>query len=151
MMKVYIRGMALSRNALGNWIDNHTFQVMVALAQLYLFPQGTRKHWRTEVWEKLSRMHKLKMTNKLPSADFIFKYSFTRNLDNIASALQYAKDKEHDLKPKESEVYGDFYQIVEDYFMWLAGELSHYETLAITDVLSELDRLGLPEVVDWEE
>ena len=149
-MKVDIRGMALSQSRLGNWIDNHTFQVMVALAQLYLFPNGARKHWRTEVWEKLSRMHKLKMTNKLPSADFIFKYSFTRNLNNIANALQYAKDKEHDLNPKESEVYGDFYQIVEDYFMWLAGELSHHETLSISDVLNELDRLGLPEVVDWE-
>ena len=140
----------MSRSALGNWIDNHTFQVMVALAQLYLFPQGTRKHWRTEVWEKLSRMHKLKMTNKLPSSEFIFKYSFGRNKHLIASALQYAKDKEQDLRPKDSEVYGDFYQIVEDYFMWLAGQLSATDTVEIADVLKELDRLGLPEVVDYE-
>lgn len=147
-MKLYIRGMALSKSNLGNWIDNHTFQVMVALAQLYLFPQGTRKHWRTEVWEKLSRMHKLKMTNKLPSADFIFKYSFIRNKHNIANALQYAKDKEQDLLPKDSEVYGEFYQIVEDYFMWLSGELSQNDTVDIQSVLSELDRLGLYETLD---
>ena len=150
-MKMYIRGMALSRSDLGNWIDNHTFQVMVALAQLYLFPSGTqRKHWRIEVWEKLSRMHKLKMTNRLPSADFIFKNSFGRNKGNISDALQYAKDKEHDLIPQASEVYGDFYQVVEDYFMWLAGELSHSETVVMQDVLNELDRLGLPESVDYE-
>ena len=149
-MKLYVCGMSMSRGNLGAWIDNHTFQVMVALAQLYLFPTGTRKHWRTEVWEKLSRMHKLKMSNRLPTADFIFKHSFTKNKNNIANALQYAKDKEQNLTPRASEVYGDFYQIVEDYFLWLAGQLSQNNTIEIHSVLKELDRLGLPEVADYE-
>ena len=147
-MKVYIQGMSLSKKDLGAWIDNHTFQVMVALAQLYLFPNGTRKHWRTEVWEKLSRMHKLKMTNKLPSDKFIFQYTWKNNINNVKNALQYAKDKESNLTPRDDEVYGDFYQIVEDYFMWLSGELSQSSSIEISSVLKELDRLGLVEKVE---
>lgn len=137
--------MSMKRGDLGAWIDNHTFQVMVALAQLYLFPQGTRRHWRTEVWEKLSQMYKLKLNNKLPSAQFILKYSWELNKQNVSSALKYAKSKEHELKPKDSEVYGEFYQIVEDYFIWLANELSQKDKLYLPEVLEELDRLGLTE------
>ncbi len=143
-MKQYIIGMSMRRTDLGDWIDHHTFQVMVALAQLYLFPQGDRIHWRKEVWEKFSRMYTLKPSAKLPSADFILKYSWGRNKHNVENALQYALDKEDEYTP-DSYTFDEFYQIVEDYFLWLASNLSHNETLRLADVKSELDSLGLDE------
>lgn len=143
-MKQYIMGMSMKRTDLGDWIDQHTFQVMVALAQLYLFPQGNRVHWRKEVWEKFSRMYTLKHSAKLPSADFILKYSWGRNKHNVENALQYALDKEDEYIPG-SYTFDEFYQIVEDYFLWLASNLSHSETLRLADVKSELDSLGLNE------
>lgn len=146
-MKRYIVGMALGRSDLGNWIDNHTFQVMVALAQLYIFPQGNRTHWRKEVWEKFSRMYTLKSNNKLPSADFILQHSWGRNKHNVLNALNYAIDKE-DQYTHNSYNYDEFYQIVEDYFMWLASMLSKNETLRLPDVKAELDSLGLSEDYD---
>lgn len=143
-MKRYIVGMSLRRKDLGDWIDNHTFQVMVALAQLYLFPQGNRVHWRKEVWEKFSRMYTLKRSSKLPSADFILDSSWGRNKHNVMNALQYAIDKEDQYEPN-SYSYDEFYQIVEDYFMWLSSNLSQNETLRLSDVKIELDSLGLNE------
>lgn len=146
-MKRYIVGMAMKRNDLGDWIDNHTFQVMVALAQLYLFPQGNRVHWRKEVWEKFSRMYTMKRANKLPSADFILQNSWERNKRNVQNALNYAIDKESSYTPV-SHTYDEFYQIVEDYFIWLASKLSVNETLRLPDVRDELDSLGLTEEMD---
>ena len=143
-MKQHIMGMSMRRADLGDWIDQHTFQVMVALAQLYLFPQGNRVHWRKEVWEKFSRMYTLKHSAKLPSADFILKCSWGRNKHNVENALQYALDKEDEYTP-DSYTFDEFYQIVEDYFLWLASNLSHNETLRLADVKSELDSLGLNE------
>ena len=143
-MKRYIYAMSIKRSDLGDWIDNHTFQVMVALAQLYLFPSGNRIHWRKEVWEKFSRMYRLKHSNKLPDANFILQNSWGRNKHNVLNALNFAIDKEDSYTPR-SYNYEEFYQIVEDYFMWLASNLSINETLRLADVKQELDSLGLSE------
>lgn len=146
-MKKYIYAMSIKRSDLGDWIDNHTFQVMVALAQLYLFPTGNRVHWHKEVWEKFSRMYRLKHSNKLPNADFILHNSWGKNKHNVNNALNYAIDKE-DSYTSRFYTYGEFYQIVEDYFMWLASQLSQNETLRLSDVKEELDSLGLGETID---
>ena len=144
-MKQYIYGMSMKRKMLADWIDNHTFQVMVALAQLYLFHSGNRTHWRKEVWEKFSRMYRLKKTNDLPDADFILDCSWGRNYHLVEYALQYAKDKESSLTPISNASYDEFYTIVEDYFIWLSRKLSSVEVLALSDVKHELDSLGLTE------
>lgn len=144
-MKRLIYGMSMKRKDLGDWIDNHTWQVMVALAQLYLFPQGNRVHWRKEVWEKFSKMYTLKKTGKLPDADFIFENSWGRNKNEVRNALQYAKDKESDYKARSGVTFDEFYQIVQDYFLWLSDNLSQDSTLVLQDVKDELDSLGLDE------
>ena len=146
-MKRMIVGMSMSRRDLQDWIDNHTFQVMVALAQLYLFSEGNRVHWRKEVWEKFSRMYTLKHNGKLPDAQFILDSSWGRNKHDVATALQYAKDKEDNYKSREGTTFDEFYQIVEDYFLWLADSLSRNGVLVLSDVKDELDRLGLDEVL----
>jgi hypothetical protein len=147
-MKKYIYAMSIKRRDLGDWIDNHTFQVMVALAQLYLFPSGNRVHWRKEVWEKFSRMYRLKHSNKLPSADFILQNSWVKNKHNVNNALNYAIDKEDQYTPRIGTNYDEFYQIVEDYFMWIASQLSSNDTLRLADVKEELDSLGLSENIN---
>ena len=146
-MKRMIVGMSMKRKDLGAWIENHTFQVMVALAQLYLFPQGNRVHWRKEVWEKFSRMYTLKKSGKLPSAQFILDNSWGMNKQNVSRALQYAADKESEYLPQAHVTTDDFYQIVEDYFMWVADQLSRVPALNLVDVKLELDRLGLDEII----
>lgn len=147
-MKRCIVGIARKRSDLGDWIDNHTFAVMVALAQLYLFPSGNRVHWRKEVWEKFSRIYTLKRSNKLPSANFILQHSWRRNKNKVMNAINYAIDKEDSYTPR-SYNYDEFYQIVEDYLIWLASNLSVNETLRLPDVKEELDSLGLTEEISF--
>lgn len=145
-MKRCILGMSMKRGDLGDWIDNHTFQVIVALAQLYLFPEGNRIHWRKEVWEKFSRIYTLKRSNKLPSAQFILDNSWNKYKGRIARILQYAEDKEDSYTPIKSATVSEFYQIAEDYFYWLADSFSRNQELLLSEVKEELDRLGLTAV-----
>lgn len=145
-MKRMILGMSMKRKELGDYIDNHTWQVMVALAQLYLFPNGNRVHWRKEVWEKFSKIYPLKKSNRLPDANFIFENSWGRNKDQISNAMRYATDKEDEYTPQAHATVDEFYFIVQDYFRWLADKLSKDPILLLADVKAELDSLGLDEV-----
>ena len=145
-MKRIIYGMSMRRKDLADWIEDHTFQVMVALAQLYLFPTGNRVHWRKEVWEKLSVMYPLKSTHKFPSADFIFEKSWEANKRYINDAMQRALDKEESYDPLPGTTYDEFYQITKDYFLWLSSMLCNCKQIPLQEVKSELDRLGLDEI-----
>jgi len=147
-MKRLVYGMSMKRKELGDYIDNHTWQVIVALAQLYPFPHGNRVHWRKEVWEKFSKVYILNKSDKLPNADFIYSNSWGRNTGEIGNALQYAKDKESDYTPQEHATVDEFWFIVQDYFLWLSDKLSQNSTVTLAEVKDELDRLGLTEVVD---
>lgn len=147
-MKRYILGMSMSRGDLADWIDNHTYQTLVALAQLYLFPSGNRVHWRKEVWEKFSRVYTLKRTNKLPSAQFILDNSWNKHKPRLARIMQYAADKEDEYTPARKTTIDEFYQIAEDYFYWLADSLSREPEVLLSEVKEELDRLGLTEIDD---
>lgn len=142
-MKRYIVGMSMKRRDLSDWIDNHTFQVIVALAQLYLFPNGNRVHWRKEVWEKFSRMYTLKNTGRLPSAQFILDNSWNKHKSRISRIMQYAADKEDQYQAADGATLDEFYQIAEDYFYWLADMFSQNDELLLSEVKHELDRLGL--------
>ncbi len=144
-MKRVIYGMAMSRKDLASWIDNHTFQTIVALAQLYLFPTGNRVHWRKEVWEKFSKVYRLK-NNKLPSAQFILENSWGNYKYELSRIMQYAVDKEENYEVLDETTYDEFYAIVEDYFYWLADKLSQNTEITLQEVKSELDRLGLDEI-----
>lgn len=140
-----IFAMSRSRKDLGSWIEDHTFQVMVALAQLYLFPHGNRVHWRKEVYEKFSQMFPFRHNNKLPDQKFILDNSWNVNSRFIHNALQRAIDKETEYVPIDNIDENEFYVIVEDYFMWLSYSLSKTNRVSLQEVLEELDRLGLSE------
>ena len=146
-MKKLIYGMSKKRKDLAAWIEDHTFQTMVALAQLYLFPTGNRVHWRKEVWEKFSRMYPFRKTNKLPDAQFILDNSWEVDKKWVGNALQHAKDREDAYIPRKGATYDEFYQIAEDYFTWLADRLSQSNQISLQEVKDELDRLGLDEVI----
>lgn len=142
-MYVYVQAMSMKRGDLKDWIEDHTYQVIFALGQLYLFPSGNRVHWRKEVWEKFSRMHTLKPTKKLPSSQFILDNSYGVFKNRMSSILQQVIDKEDAYTPISNIDDERFRLIVYDYFLWLSAYLSYSEFLTKADVLTELDRLGL--------
>ena len=146
-MKRMIIGMSKSRSDLAAWIDDHTYQVMVAIAQLYAFPYGNRVHWRKEVWEKFSEMHLFKHNSKLPDAKFIYDNSWGVNKEFVSDALGKAIDKEEDYSPKDDLDTSELYNIMENYFKWLSTKLSQSKSIRRLEVAEKLDELGLKEQV----
>lgn len=149
-MKICIKAMSMNRGNLRAWIDDHTRQTIIALAQLYLFPHGNRVHWRKEVWEKFHEMHRLKPSNKLPSSKFILDNSFNLYQPTLMRLIQYALDKEENYIPIRNIQESEFMLMVEDYFLWLANYLSQTDTLNKQDVLDKLDEIGLTEEYNRE-
>ena len=146
-MKRMIIGMSKSKADLGSWIEDHAWPVMVALAQLYVFPYGSRVHWRKEVWEKFDKMHLFWHNNKLPSAEFILANSWDVNKLFVKDAVQYAIDKEEDYSPRDDINIQELTSIMESYFVWIADILSKHPALVKNEVLAKLDELGLYEKV----
>lgn len=150
-MKIYIYAMSMDRGDLRAWIESHTRQTIVALAQLYLFPTGPRVHWREEVWSKFSEIHRLKPKNKLPSAKLILDNSYQVYKNQLRNLLDHAIDKEIKYTPISNIDESEFQLIVYDYFLWLANEFSQKDYLIKADVLRKLDQLGLTEQYDWKD
>ena len=140
-----ILGMSKSRSDLAAWIEDHTFQVIIAITQLYLFNFGNRVHWRKEVWEKFHEMHVFRHNSKLPEAKFILDNSWKINKQYIKDAVKFAIDKETEYTPRPAINLYELENILESYFMWLADELSKHRVITLTSVLKKLDSLGLAE------
>lgn len=143
-MKIYIFA-AKNRKDLGAWIEGHTRQVMIAITQLYLYPNGPRRHWRKEVWEKFYEMDLFKHNNKLPDAKFILKNSWEVNKKWVNNILEFVIDKEEDYTPREDINTEELTRILEEYFIWIADKLSKSPVVRISEVREELDKLGLEE------
>ena len=148
-MKVYIKAMSMKRADLRDYIESHTRQVFIALTQLYLFPSGNRVHWRKEVWDKFSEMHTMKPTNKLPSAKFILDNSFEIYKNKIPDIIERVIDKEEMYTPIGNIDDYALRILIQDYFTWLSNYFSQKEMLSKSDVLDELDKLGL--TIDYYE
>ena len=151
-MKRYIKtaaesilAMSTSRKEVGARIEDHTPQTIIALAQLYLFTNGNRVHWRKEVWEKFYSVDRLKGSNKLPDANFILKNSWEVHKDNLDTYLQFAIGKEESYEPRTNVDQSQFYNIVKEYFFWLADILSQKGFVNTIAVRQKLDELGLGE------
>ena len=152
-MKRYIRsaisilGMSKSRRDLEAWIEDQTFPTMIALAQLYVFPNGARTHWRREVWEKFHMMHVFRHNKQLPSAEFILSSGWKVNKSDkqVRDVIRFVIGKEVDYVPRKNIDVRELTYIMERYFEWISWQLSKSRIVEPNEVYSELDVLGLTE------
>lgn len=136
--------MSTSKADLAASIESHTFPVMCAIAQLYLFPNTIyQNHWRQEVWSGLNTMDRLKGSNKLPSTEFIYKNSFEVNKNSVQDAIDWAIDHEQSLVPIDNIDVSHLTTVMDEYFQWLSEKLSYNRYLKSKDVYCKLDELNL--------
>jgi len=145
-LKRLIYAMSKDRSDLAAWIEDHTFPVMCAIAQLYLFENVPyRAHWRQEVWSKFCQMHVLRSSKKLPSSDFIYDNSWGVNKGFVDDAINWAISHEYELTPRSIVDSKEVETMMDDYFIWLSNQLSNHRAIPSKDVYSKLDELGLKE------
>ena len=143
-MILFIYCMSKSKSELAGWIEDHTFPVMCAITQLYLFENcDVRSHWRQEVWANFKDMRLLRRQNKLPTSKFIFENSWKVNEVFVDDAVTWAIDHENNLICREDIDVNHLHAIMENYFKWLSDQLSTHKTISSTAVYTKLDELGL--------
>ena len=143
-MKKYIKAFASNRSDIAADIESKAFPIMIALAQLYIFPKNrNRNHWQGEIWAFLHTISNLNGSNKTPSTDFILDNTIRCNIKYVSSAADAAIDKEEDEIPREHIDIDKLTDMMRDYFSWLANELHEYRYVTKNAVYAKLDELGL--------
>lgn len=139
----YVYGFSKSRAELAGWIEDHTFPVMCALAQIYLFSDApTVHHWKQEVWANFHSMRVLRSSKKLPSASFIFDNSWKINEGFVQNAIDWAISKEKFLEVRDDVDESELSSMMKSYFYWLSNKLSKSPAVSTEDVYSAIDIIG---------
>ena len=112
------------------------------LVKLALFSGAQEtNHWRKEVHNFLNEAPRLKSNNKYASKEFILEHTWEVESDAIDVKINKA------LKDYPNYSYNkflpDIYNAVEQYFDWLAEELSTNGSVGRAEVLDKLEELGM--------
>ena len=120
---------------------------MNAITQLYVFPNSEyQHHWRDEVWNKYSESKVLRRSHKRPNRDFFYKNLWR---DSYKSSMQARINgmirKEASLEPDADRRSNPetLSALIQDYYWWLAGELSSKDVVDPNDVHDKLESMGL--------
>lgn len=114
-------------------------------------------HWKHEIYNFVSRISKLKLINKYPSANFIFNNLFGNIKDVFKDRLEvYIDDINYDYfedecsadknKDFEPAVFDNLdtdklLNFIEDYIKWLSINLSNSGVVKFSEVSSKIDSL----------
>lgn len=138
-MKVYIRGMSLSRKDIGAKIEDGTQTIIIHLIKLWLYPNNESKHhWMKEVASALFSVPTMKGRSKHPSAKFILDNTWRIHSNLCDSYLDYVLVDYGDSDVDTSELF----EHIEMYFEWLATELSANLIVPHKRIYAKLEELG---------
>lgn len=146
-MKIYIKAQSEKKKDIASRLDNQTYECMIAIAQLYLFPNYSKyhHHWAQEVWNHFQNISKVKKTNKYPTANFILNNTWYLNNNKVQTALDAAVYHESHLN-YDADRYDDIdtaKDIMFAYFIWMSERLSHEGTITFREVQNELEYLNI--------
>lgn len=148
-MKIYINAMSESRKEIERSLSRITDVIVEHLIKLSVMPNhSARNHWKTEIAGHLSRIKRLDGSNKYPTAQDIYKWTYNKVRDNITDvtymtemlydiATEYNVDIDAD--PEEVCVSAD--RVCHEYFTWLSKMLSTTGMVAKQRIYDKLDEL----------
>lgn len=144
MIKV-IFGQGLKRADIADNLQNQTFQTMVCLTQLYLYPNSnTRHHWLVELWNKYPQVPKFSRSKKWPDKKFILRNTIY-TMENFSASyfVDYVEAKEDEAATIANTNLEELESIYIDYFDWLSTKLDRNQRVTIHEVDSWLKQNNL--------
>lgn len=148
-MKLYIRAMSDTQKAVESELKAKADLVIEHIIKVIAMPEHQSvKHWKKEIVMFIHKVNKLKRTNKWPTAQQIFNWTYGKWADELHSDgwIQGELDAlcfEYDL---EAELDADNYAesilaVCEGYFHKLADELSAKGSISPQIMYDALDEL----------
>lgn len=125
------------------------WEVINNMAKILLMPKHTaHNHWRTELASKIYKVSKLKSTNHLPTAEQIYDWSYDEVRDSVSNpkwSAVYAENilvKYHCYEKQDLSGFAEVLDAAcDDYFKWLADELSLYGIIKFDDIFNKLNQI----------
>ena len=148
-MKIYITAQAKSIRDIKSSLVNHVDQIEENFLKLLIAPNvSTRNHWQGEIASQIYKIRKTTGSHKLPSSNDIFKWIFTEQLPELTDKRRF-KNMVQDICDVENLEYPkdiDYLQEqhidkLEQYYDWLANELSVEGYVSRTKIFHILDKL----------
>jgi len=138
----YVRAMSFDKQRIEDRLASLAEPVTDHLIKLYLFSNSEyRDHWRKEIWSFLNKVPKLRMNNKFPSSNFIFK--LISGYADMASQLMFATIDEYSELTPERFDSEELESILIEYFKWISSKLSQEGVVRSSEVYAKLDELTL--------
>lgn len=148
-MKIYIRGFAELRKEVERKLSEHTDVVIEHLMKCYLMPNHSALiHWKQEIATQINRVDKLKNGKKFPSAKQIYNWTYGKKQDLVTdirwfSGLVQDVCDEYNLILENDplDFQSEFDKLCQNYFEWLANELSVRGLVPRSEIYTKLDAL----------
>lgn len=122
-------------------LDEKSEQIILHLIKLQLYPDNTAvSHWRQEVYNFLHSVPSLKGSSKLPSSQFIMKYTWEYDKKWMPSYIKNVIGEYG--TPKSYIDNNQLSSTCEDYFTWLADKLSTEKLVSKPEVYEKLKSIG---------
>lgn len=148
-MKIYITAQSMQKRDIETKLSISMTQTIEHLLKLYLMSDSpARNHWQGEVYGFIHTVEKLKRTNKYPTTQNIYNWTYEKVQDLVTDASwlqiriedicdQYNIDTNIPLNPTMHE----FDALCVNYFQWLAEMLSKRGSVTNREVYTKLDSL----------
>lgn len=140
-----IYGMAQKKSDLADILEEPTAIIIEHLIKLYLYPSSQYvSHWKQEIFNFQNKVSKLKHSKKYPSAAFIYNNTYKINskyiekwMENIVEDYKLENIRPDRLNSREVKIK------IEEYYRWLAANLSASGAIYRNSCYKKLDELFL--------
>lgn len=148
-MKFYVNAMARSLREISSKLLDHTDVIVEHIIKLVLMPDHTaRNHWKKEIAMQINSIDTLKGSNKLPSSEQIYKWTYKEveyNINSIKWMSEAIDEIKYDYNISvgmtPEEVCNAVDKVCSEYFGWLADYLSQSGRVASYKIYNKLDEL----------
>lgn len=148
--------MVLKKSRLKEDLARATREILDRMLKLYIVTdhdaRNVRSDWKYEIFNLLHDIARLKKNHEFPTSEQIYKWTYgsfrslIRNLQystRWVKSIRYAFDVDLDEEDVSENSIFQFDIICEDYFCWLAIELSQYGRVSEDCVNKKLNELSL--------
>lgn len=147
-MKIYITAQAMQKHEMETRLAVQMSGIIEHFLKIYLLPgHSAVKHWCSEVYAGIHIIEKLKQSNKYPSAEVLFSWTYEKTEDLITDKNWMKKvikgicqqcHVENSFDNDIDEIIPDFSRKCRDYFVWLCDMLSQNGYVLPDDVFDEI-------------
>lgn len=145
MLKI-LREMAYDLRKIEETVYSKTSMINMHLLMIYCYPDSTAiNHWKSEIWNFLNDVAKIKGKNKYPTQKQLLSFSWDifedcilEQFDVRIKNIESKESKKITLRNPNSKIY---YNFVKEYYYWLTKELSLKGIVSKDDIDNKIDEL----------